>query len=63
MQNSFLCFNIVSFDFYTLLPPLFKFFYPLGKVGDFSSDENLFRPSQILKFGNKKKSEEAKSGE
>ena len=33
MQNSFLFFNIISFDCYTLRPTLFQFFYPLGKVG------------------------------
>ena len=33
MKNSFLFFNIISFDFYTLRPTLFQFFYPLRKVG------------------------------
>ena len=75
MQNSFLFFNIISFDFYTLRPTLFQFFYPLGKVGSFKypstaaitsqrrSDENVFPPNQILRFRNKNKSEGAESGE
>ena len=37
MQNSSLFFNIISFDFYTLRPTLFQFFYPLGKVGGFKA--------------------------
>ena len=48
MQNSFQFFNIISFDFYTLRPTLFQFFYPLGKVGSFKAfkilihiDDNL----------------------
>ena len=75
MQNSFLFFNIISFDLYTLRQTLFQFFYPLRKVRSFKackilmhSGDNLIRqkslsPSQMLRFRNKKKSEGAKSGE
>ena len=76
MQNYFLFLNTISFDFYTLRPTLFQFFYLLGKVGNFkafkilihSGDNLLIRrkylsPSQILRFGNEKKSEGAKLGE
>ena len=76
MQFFNLFFNIISFDFYTLRPMLFQFFYPLGKVWSFKAFKILIRsgdnliirrkplsPSQILRFKNKKKSEGAKPGE
>ena len=52
MQNSFLFFNIISFDFYTLRPTLFQFFDPLEKIESFkafkirihSGDNLLIRP-------------------
>ena len=76
MQNSFLFFNIISFEFYTLRLTLFQSIYSLGKVGSFEafkilihSGENLFIRRKSLSFkpdlegGNKKESERAKPGE
>ena len=37
MLNFFLFFTTISFDFYTLRPTLFQFFYPLKKLGSFKA--------------------------
>ena len=48
MQNSFLFFNIISFDVYTLRPTLFTFFYPFGKVGTFKAFEIVIQSGDNL---------------
>ena len=53
MKNSFLFFNIISFDFYTLRPTLFQFFYPLKKVGSFKAFKILIHSGDNLLFRRK----------
>ena len=53
MRNSFLFFNIISFNFYTLRPTLFQFFYPLGKVGSFKAFKILIHSDDNLLIGRK----------
>ena len=48
MQNYFLFFNIISFDFYTLRPTLFQFFYPFGKLGNFKAFKILIHSGDKL---------------